>query len=112
MKPSVQLLWEQKLYSLVSAPLGVILKIAPSPLAPPAGVVRYKSPFVAGPVREGETTVKAAAVPLKLTLVVPDSWTKERSQSNLPERIEARGLPSRNWPLSRAPLQLTTLRPC
>ena len=34
---------------------------------------------------------------------------KRHSQSSLPERIEAPRLPSRNWPLSRASLQLTTL---
>src|ERR1700691_3458679 len=37
--PSVQPLWEQKLYRVVSAPLGVILKTVPAPLAPPSYVV-------------------------------------------------------------------------
>jgi hypothetical protein len=44
--PSVQLLWEQKLYRVVSLPLWLILKIVPpnpkvesAPLAPPYDVV-------------------------------------------------------------------------
>ena len=38
---------KQKLYSLPKAPLGVMLKTVPQPLAPPETVVPYKSPLVA-----------------------------------------------------------------
>src|SRR5579872_2873282 len=46
--PSAQPLWEQKLYSVVSVPLGVILKtVPPLPLAPSPPVVPYKFPSAA-----------------------------------------------------------------
>jgi hypothetical protein len=44
--PSVHPLSEQKLYSVVNEPPGVILKIVPAPLAPPFTVVPYRFPSV------------------------------------------------------------------
>jgi hypothetical protein len=41
--PSAHPLWEQKLYSVVSVPLGVILKIAPTTVGP-AGRLSRRSP--------------------------------------------------------------------
>jgi hypothetical protein len=38
--------WEQKLYSVVSLPLGVILTTVPLTLAPPSDVVPYRLPSV------------------------------------------------------------------
>ena len=47
-KPSVHPVSAQKLYSVVSVPLSVILKtVPPFPFAPPKEVVPYKSPLVA-----------------------------------------------------------------
>ncbi len=43
----MQPLSEQKLCSVVSVPLGVILKTVPTPLAPPSSVVPYRFPSVA-----------------------------------------------------------------
>jgi hypothetical protein len=47
--PSEQLAWAQNLYSVVSLPLVVILKIVPPLLVvpPPSEVVPYKYPFLA-----------------------------------------------------------------
>src|SRR5580700_2620181 len=45
--PSGHGFWPQKLYSVVSSPLGVILNTVPPPKAPPFTVVPYRSPLVA-----------------------------------------------------------------
>src|ERR1039457_7264448 len=46
-RPSAQFVWEQKLYSVVSVPLGVILKTVPPLLIPPPAVVPSRSPLAA-----------------------------------------------------------------
>src|ERR1700722_6964653 len=61
--PSVHPLWEQKLYSVVSVPLGVILNTFPKPMGPPASVVPYKSPLLAWTsAASGGHAVRASAL--------------------------------------------------
>jgi hypothetical protein len=72
--PSGHALREQKVYTVVRVPLGVILKIVPQPGArkeeqvlPPPAVVPYKSPLVAW---TSAADGRAPSVPSKLNNVV------------------------------------------
>jgi len=47
-----------------------------------------------------------------LWFAILDLWTRSHSQSGLRERSASPRFPSKNWPLSRASLQLTTLKLC